>query len=213
MSWRLTVLKTCSFFESILRKIPVNKPLVVDADGLWFLSESPPDIRLQLSNCTVLTPNSVEFSRLQSSPLFEKLGEDFEIFGNCLETSDGEVSALVKGATDELYCPYTKTYEHIVCEFGMARRAGGQGDVLAGILITLLSWVSIKSRADEPVGWRTNHGRRDNAVKCATFIIRQAQSEAFSKNFRGTLASDVILEIPKVVNFMLNHGESGGVLE
>ena len=62
------------------------------------------------------------------------------------------------------------------------------------------------------VGWTNNYEKRslarDNAVRCAIFIIRQAQSEAFSKNFRGTLASDVILEIPKVVNFMLNHSES-----
>ena len=86
----------------------------------------------------------------------------------------------------------------------MARRAGGQGDVLAGILATLLNWLSIKS-GDNPI----QKTEIDDAVKCAVFIIRQAQSEAFSKNFRGTLASDVINEIPKVVNFMLEYEKIG----
>ena len=105
-----------------------HKPVVVDADGINLLSQHKYLLRGR-EGATILTPHDGEFLRIAGS-----LGTDRQASAAELATELGCIVVL-KGhrtlITDGVIC-----YENDTGNPGMA--VGGSGDVLAGIIVSLL---------------------------------------------------------------------------
>jgi ATP-dependent NAD(P)H-hydrate dehydratase len=119
-----------------------NMPIVVDADGLWLVQNRPEVIHGYAS--AVLTPNVMEFKRL-----CDKMGVDpAKVEGGrdevCAELARrfGGVTIIQKGKQDVI----SNGNDTMICGIeGGLKRCGGQGDVLTGVLGTLLGWKKLYS--------------------------------------------------------------------
>jgi ADP-dependent NAD(P)H-hydrate dehydratase / NAD(P)H-hydrate epimerase len=121
---------TARVLETLLINIKV--PLVVDADALNLLSENPAMLR-KLPPDTVLTPHPKEFERLagKSQNEFERLelGKTF--------ASEHQVIICLKGANTAVILPDGEVHFNSTGNPGMA--TGGTGDVLTGVILSLLA--------------------------------------------------------------------------
>lgn len=181
----------------------MQKSLVIDADGLFLISQEP-DI---ISGYTkaVLTPNGGEFPRL-----FEKVfGKKCQ--GSSIEESEeetkrlaaemGGVTILRKGAVDII----SNGAKVIRCtETGCPRRCGGQGDVLSGIAGLFSYWMAQKetqllSEFGIPPVMVAAYG--------ACFLTKKCAQVAFSKRQRSMLSHDLVDQIGPTFNQHLekNH--------
>jgi NAD(P)H-hydrate epimerase len=109
-----------------------KKPMVVDADGLNALAAEPE--RLQhLPSYSILTPHPKEFERL-----FGTCANDFERMNTALQKAK-ELSVIIvlKGHHTFIALPDGTAYFNNTGNAGMAK--GGSGDVLTGILPSLLA--------------------------------------------------------------------------
>ena len=109
-----------------------HRPLVIDADGLnvlakhnWLMNKIPAH--------SVLTPHPKEFERL-----FGKTGDDFHRLELALEKAAFyKVNILLKGHHTFIATPSGAGYFNSTGNAGMA--TGGAGDVLTGILTSLMA--------------------------------------------------------------------------
>lgn len=119
--------------QSALRDlIPSDKPLVLDADALNILSLNKEWLRyMQPGN--ILTPHPKEFERLagKTSGSFERLQlqRNFSEEYKCI--------VILKGAHTSISMPDGRVFFNNTGNPGMAR--GGSGDVLTGMLLSLLA--------------------------------------------------------------------------
>lgn len=107
-------------------------PLVLDADALNLLAKNPDWLKL-LPKGSILTPHPKEFERL-----FGKTSNNFE--RNVLQQKKAieyDIYILLKGAHTCITCPDGGCYFNSTGNPGMA--TAGSGDVLAGIITSLLS--------------------------------------------------------------------------
>lgn len=120
-----------------------NIPLVLDADAL-LLVQNQPDL-VKGYTLAVLTPNVVEFGRLEKAFLGDDKDKDNkDAGGKALRLSKalGGVTIVEKGAVDTVaaytddnaYGPYESDLT------GGRKRSGGQGDTLTGSIATFLGW-------------------------------------------------------------------------
>lgn len=165
-----------------------NIPLVIDADGLWHLINSPGLI--QGYKKAVLTPNAMEFSRLvhtvlkrgdvkpSSSPDPEMVNEVSRALGGVTIVHKGSIDIISNG----------KHTESCVDE-GCPRRCGGQGDILAGSCAVFMHWATrLKDDCPDPgpgvlAGW------------AACRLSRACAAQAFSRHGRATTTTDLIDQI------------------
>ncbi|MBS1487632.1 MAG: NAD(P)H-hydrate dehydratase [Bacteroidetes bacterium] len=152
-----------------------KKPMVIDADALNILSQNIELLSLIPEN-SILTPHPKEFERLAGS-----WQNDFEKLALLRSFSAKTKSIVVlKGAFTSICFPDGNIYFNSTGNPGMA--TGGSGDVLTGILMSLLSQgYSPTSAALVGVYW---HGL---AGDCA--------AHKFSQN--TMIASDIITFLPK----------------
>ncbi len=109
-----------------------SKPLVIDADAINILSKNKTWLAF-LPNNSILTPHPKEFERIAGSTnnSFEKLQKQRE-----LSIKHG-IYIILKGAFTSIACPNGDVHFNGSGNPGMA--TGGSGDVLTGILTSLLS--------------------------------------------------------------------------
>lgn len=109
-----------------------NKPMVLDADALTILSESPEHL-FDLPENTILTPHPKEFERLAGKSFnnYEQLQKQRTF------AQKYKVILVVKGAHTAVALPDGNVYFNNTGNNGMA--TGGSGDVLTGILTGLLA--------------------------------------------------------------------------
>jgi ATP-dependent NAD(P)H-hydrate dehydratase len=148
---RATVLAACHIITAAAER---GLPIVLDADGLFILSSAlqpgeyvPSDLARKmlsaLAACPVtLTPNRVEFERLcQALGLAERGSGSFERraeLAPLVSKAIGELTIVVAKGGEDVISDGTQT---ITCgEEGSPRRCGGQGDVLAGLLLAMRAW-------------------------------------------------------------------------
>lgn len=184
------------------RAVAASLPMVIDADGLRLVLEQP-DL-VAGSSWTVLTPNKPEYARLLSA-----FGDGKDNGGGggggsaASASSDAEQlktlaralrgPAIVrKGATDLI------SDGHVCLENtepGCLKRCGGQGDVLAGSIATLLGWA------------RAAGGRLDDengppaqllAAYTGCYLTRRFAKVAFARHRRAMTAPDLIEAIGPV---------------
>ncbi len=168
--------ETLSSIESVLQNM--QKPLVVDADALQLFQKNLSNT--DMHDSCILTPHFGEFSRLISKPTDEIKSNIHDIIPAFMETFQGVLH--LKNA------PSMTIFDNQVVlnstgNQGLA--SGGTGDVLSGIMVSLLG-----QGISAPVAAYTGaylHG------KCADVLVKE-------KGFRGMIASDLIERLPEVIS-------------
>lgn len=109
-----------------------DKPLVVDADALNILSANPDWIELLPEN-TIITPHPKEFDRLagESKSGYERHLKQLAF------SAKNKLIVVLKGAYTFISFPDGKTWINTTGNPGMA--SGGSGDVLTGMIVSLLA--------------------------------------------------------------------------
>lgn len=181
----------------VVRYICENpKPLVIDADGLWFIAQAPAlreMIRDGPRNLSVfLTPNKVEMDRLQAALQVS----DAE---GIVKWFQGRVVLVQKGQFDRI------TGERCTVEVsnsGSLKRVGGQGDFLAGLLALCSAWMT---KNTVPYGRNPQDLALEDVAPavCACLLTRAAAHRAFLKHGRSLLASDIFPFIGAAVDDVL----------
>lgn len=122
--------KTINGFRNLL--IKAINPLVIDADGLNILASNADLLKILPKN-SIITPHIGEFNRL-----FGKVNGGFERLKLALEmAAKYEIVIVIKGAHSHVVCPNGEVYFNSTGNPGMA--TGGSGDVLAGIITSLVA--------------------------------------------------------------------------
>ncbi|XP_063824248.1 ATP-dependent (S)-NAD(P)H-hydrate dehydratase [Ostrinia nubilalis] len=155
-------------------------PLVIDADGLFLITEKP-DLIKGFSSPVILTPNKIEFERLCN-----------KVNGQTGLTQLGRnVVVMKKGAVDEVFSVYPEVQWKSNLG-GSGRRCGGQGDLLSGSIATFLHWmldnidnINIKTE---------NKDLAAASLSCyaASRMVRMCNEKAFKVKGRSMLASNMI---------------------
>ncbi|XP_076015301.1 ATP-dependent (S)-NAD(P)H-hydrate dehydratase isoform X1 [Genypterus blacodes] len=160
-------------------------PIVIDADGLWLVTQQPSVIQGYQKG--ILTPNFMEFTRLYEALYHEPLdSSDHQRSVMQVSVAMGNLTVVLKGEQDLI----TDGSKVIVCNIeGSGRRCGGQGDLLSGSMGALAHWAyaaagTVKSINPSVV-----------AAFGACSLTRKCNSQAFHQHGRSTTTSDMIQEI------------------
>ena len=162
--------------ELIKELIPsIQAPLVLDADGLFALSENI-DILKKRTAPTLLTPHQGEFKRLMGSTHAAtwKMATEFSGQHGC--------HIILKGAPSVLACPDGELFINTTGHAGLA--TGGSGDVLTGILAGL--WSQSTELPEILALGMVKHS------ECADLLREE-------KGILGLIASDLIDVLPVVL--------------
>ena len=81
---------------------------------------------------------------------------------------------------------------------GAPKRCGGQGDILAGILVTFLAWARASCDEDPQTSREETRRRFTSAVAASCFVTKSSAARAFTAFGRGMQASDMLDHIPAV---------------
>ena len=114
--------------------VTANVPLVIDATALYHLSANMQWIGLRPPTTdTIITPHAGEFARL-----FGSSTNSFDRHKLAIEMArENQVFIVLKGAFTQVITPEGKCYFNCTGNAGMAK--GGSGDVLTGIITSLLA--------------------------------------------------------------------------
>lgn len=160
----------------LVKKIlEMDKPLVLDADGLKALSKKRDILK---HSKTVITPHAGEFTIFTSDLIPEDIEQRKKLVSSWAKKLD--ITIFLKGSIDIISDGRITKLNRVHNE---AMTVGGTGDVLAGIIGALLS----------------KRVRGMNAARIAAFLNGEAGNRAFSKRSYGLLATDIIEEIPLVL--------------
>ncbi len=162
----INILKTC------------KKQIVIDADALNILSLNKEWLSL-IPAGSVLTPHPKEFERIAGSSAsgFEKVEKQlkFSYDHNCI--------IILKGSNTSISTPDGRLFFNSTGNPGMA--TGGSGDVLTGIILSLLAQ-----------GYKP-----EEAALAGVFLHGMAGDIAAGKNsYESLLASDIIINIGNAFN-------------
>ncbi|CAI4044529.1 NADHX dehydratase SKDI_11G0690 [Saccharomyces kudriavzevii IFO 1802] len=124
----------------ILEKHEGKIPLVIDADGLYLVTQDN-DVKEMLRSYPkgriILTPNVVEFKRL--SDAIGKQADSHTEMGSLIAQ---ELNCIVveKGQLDKIFSPNGENDMLTNNEEGSNKRVGGQGDTLTGAISCMLAF-------------------------------------------------------------------------
>lgn len=109
-----------------------SKPLVLDADALNIISDNKKNLKLIPKN-TVITPHPKEFERM-----FEATESSFERLELARQKANElQIYIVLKDHHTQIITPEGKVYYNITGNAGLAK--GGSGDVLTGVLTSLIA--------------------------------------------------------------------------
>lgn len=158
----------------------INSPIVLDADALNILSERKSMISWIPVN-TIITPHPKEFDRL-----FGKTNNSFQRLELAIEKAKNyHIHIVLKDTHTQIITPEGKVYYNNTGNSGLAK--GGSGDVLTGIITSLLAQHYTPEEAAILGVWL--HG------KSADFALEKHSKESL-------LSSDVIDNIGKTFKFL-----------
>ncbi|MBT2623370.1 NAD(P)H-hydrate dehydratase [Chryseobacterium sp. ISL-6] len=109
-----------------------SKPLVLDADALNIISENKKNLKLIPQN-TIITPHPKEFERLFGAT--ENSFERLELARK--KANEFHIYIVLKDHNAQIITPEGNVYYNITGNAGLAK--GGSGDVLTGVLTSLLA--------------------------------------------------------------------------
>lgn len=122
-------------YNALLRaSLPlINKPVVIDADGLNTLAADPSLMELLPAAGAVITPHPGEWSRLAPGA-----ANDFDrLYQLAAKAREWQVHIILKGQHSWIIAPSGHKWVNTTGNAGMA--TGGTGDVLTGLLTGLLA--------------------------------------------------------------------------
>lgn len=160
--------------DALVRRLcDAERPLVLDADGLNALAEEMDLLRLRRGCVTVLTPHEGEFVRMGGD-----LSHGREAATAAFSRKYG-VYLILKGQHTVIASPDGALAVNPTGNSGMAK--GGSGDVLAGMVLSLLG-----------------QGCAPFAACCAAVWLHGAAGDraARDKGERGMTLSDLLEQIP-----------------
>ncbi|HWS43222.1 MAG TPA: NAD(P)H-hydrate dehydratase, partial [Pseudoflavonifractor sp.] len=159
-------------------------PVVLDADGINALEGHIDVLDGRSGHCTILTPHDAEFKRLGGDLSHGdrlRAARDFALeHGCCL---------VLKGHSTITAFPDGSAYVNTTGNPGMAK--GGSGDVLAGILVSLLAQGFTPREAAPLAAWL--HG-------CAGDLCAEALGEY------GMTVTDLIARLPEAMRSIEDRG-------
>ncbi len=174
---------TESMRELLVRLLEeVEVPVIIDADGLNLLAHDT-EIFSKIKQLSVLTPHPGEISRLTGLSVNE-------IQSNRVDTarkyaSEWNAVVVLKGARTIIATPQGRAYINPTGNSGMA--TGGSGDVLTGVIASLLA------QGASP----------EEAAACGVYVHGMAGDLAAEKiGERALLATDIISYLPKALKDM-----------
>jgi NAD(P)H-hydrate epimerase len=120
--------------QHLVRKLTsrIEKPLLVDGDGLTAVAADPDVVRYR-AGATILTPHPGEMSRLLGQPVPEILGDPVGAVQRAVE--DLGAIVVLKGAHSLIGLPDGSVHINTSGNSGMA--SAGSGDVLAGTIAAM----------------------------------------------------------------------------
>ncbi|WP_292010837.1 NAD(P)H-hydrate dehydratase [Chryseobacterium sp.] len=153
-----------------------SKPLVIDADALNILSKDQERIRL-LPESSIITPHPKEFERLfgDSANSFERL----ELARS--KSRELNICIVLKDHHTQVITPDGKVYYNVTGNAGLAK--GGSGDILTGIITSLLA---------------QGYSEKEAAVFGVWLHGKAADYAADKKSEESMLPTDVIEELGTV---------------
>jgi len=156
----------------------VQGPLVLDADGINAIAEHIDELDARRGRVTVLTPHEGEFARLPGGDLSDggriAAARAFAQAHGCI--------LVLKGHCTVTAAPDGRVWLNTTGNSGMAK--GGSGDVLGGMLLSLLGQGMEPAQAAAAAVWL--HGRAGD-------VCAQRLGE------RGMTPSDMVDAIPEVL--------------
>ncbi|XP_023939962.2 ATP-dependent (S)-NAD(P)H-hydrate dehydratase [Bicyclus anynana] len=161
----------------------MQKPLVIDADGLYAIYKDVQILKDYPSPGAILTPNNAEVKRLKQS-VPETDTPWYKYWGD-------HVTVLQKGEQD-MYFSNTGEFDWSISEGGSGRRAGGQGDILAGALGTFYNW-GLNANICETN--KSTQLAQSVAAYAAAKFTRTCNSKAYKIYGRSMIASNMLNEI------------------
>jgi ATP-dependent NAD(P)H-hydrate dehydratase len=159
-----------------------QKPLVIDADGLFLITQNV-SLIADYKN-VILTPNAMELFRLigdsndKLQALAEKVGPNATVMEKAQHDRIYDLEQMVK-----VECPTG----------GSNRRCGGQGDLLAGALATLFHW-SLNFQPKDNSGAIENNEHSAAVLACyaSSLLIKHCNKLAYKIHGRSMTAQDMI---------------------
>uniref|UniRef100_A0A0N4TS23 ATP-dependent (S)-NAD(P)H-hydrate dehydratase n=1 Tax=Brugia pahangi TaxID=6280 RepID=A0A0N4TS23_BRUPA len=180
--------KTVSIVEFVIESArKKNIPIIVDADGLFFLAKNLNIISGYEQ--AILTPNHSEFNRLyQSAFKVDKIDRAKVESGEAAWELASHIGCTIlqKGPHDVITNGEKLYREESI---GSPRRCGGQGDLLSGALAVFSYWAIRKNDSAPTI----------SSSVAASQLIRWAAKVSFERNGRSSTASDMIAEIPGLI--------------
>lgn len=167
-----------------------NKPMVIDADGLFHLSVHMDLLKNRQKNTTIVTPHPGEFCRLFGTVPGDKKHQDIE-FVKALSAKNN-ITILAKDCSSII----TDGENVYINTFGTdALATAGTGDVLAGIVLTMLV-NCIKNNGSETSCSLVNACITGAALHGLSGIKASAKTNEYA-----VTASDVASCIPEAVDY------------
>lgn len=202
------ILKTVSSLIQFCRDQPgYGKPLVIDADGLFMVTENPEIIRNYPSG-VILTPNAIEFSRLAKAVLnkqWEPTPNPDPEHVKSLAVALGTNAVVVHKGASDVISTGSEGVAVVKCTTGgSGRRCGGQGDILSGGLGTFYCWAAAEAARDRHEGV-AGFPPQVVAAYAACRLTRECNQRAVAKKGRSALATDMLDEIHAVFDALFEN--------
>ncbi len=154
-----------------------DRPMIVDADGLFALVEHLPLLKTGRSRYIALTPHFGEFSRLIGVPSQEIERKKFILAGDFVK--EYGVTLVLKGGPTIIAAPSGYLFVNPTGNPGMS--TAGSGDVLAGMIGALMGQ-GLTPQAAAVTGVYLHGTAGDTAAR--------------KKGIHGMIASDIIRSVP-----------------
>lgn len=166
---------TLKFAEEMINQLSqLKKPLILDGDALFLVSQKPQIVDGHKN--IILTPNGIEFIRLQDA-----LGLSRDSKPSDIASKLGGITVFAKGRVDVVSNgENTKEFTFKASP----RRVGGQGDLTAGAIALFASW---------------SPNDYFSACAAASEAVRKAAVSAFEKKGRSVITMDLINELPSII--------------
>ena len=167
---------TVNLVSSFIKESVV--PLVIDADGLNAVSGNPGILR-ELKAPSVLTPHPGEMSRLTGKTIDEIIGSPVETAGEFAK--EYNCTVVLKGA-NTVVCGEGGKRVYVNCTGNSGLSKGGSGDLLAGMLVSLIA-----------------QGMNPFDAACAAVFMHGDCADKLAEKLskRGMLVSDMIAYLPE----------------
>ena len=176
--------KLIEMFNKIISKLAASeKPLVVDADGLYIITLKPS--LLKGAKNVTLTPNKIEFERLCNA-VAKETGVPTVNDISLIDYFGPGVTIVEKGEVDKVFNSIGRTK----ISGGSVCRCGGQGDILSGSIALFTYWAH-ESKQENPSLFGAYAG---------CYVTKKLSEEVFSQLGRSMVAGDFIPAIPKLLN-------------